>query len=251
MIRVLPFLVVVMVAAGRAQAPQQNLVKQGAQIFMTNCTGYCHAPAGAGGGAAPRLAARGFDEAYINTTITSGVPGTPMSGFSGTLSRVEIAAVTAYVASLNGMTGGGSPAAVSGDRPVLSADEERGRQLFSDAVRSFGRCSTCHEVDGIGISVATPIVDVPSGVPLLRRLMTPHVVTASAAGETMPALVVNNGSRSTIFYDLSTPPPVLRTAPPGSVKFANASPWQHSSVIDAYTDSDLALILDYLRAVSR
>ncbi|HVH25736.1 MAG TPA: hypothetical protein VM818_03215 [Vicinamibacterales bacterium] len=84
-----------------------------------------------------------------------------------------------------------------------------------------------------------------------RQLVTPGVVTASAAGETMPALLVSNASRSAIYYDLTTPPPVLRTAAPASVTFTDGSSWQHSSVIGSYTDGELASILTYLRAVIR
>ncbi len=183
-----------------AQAPQQDSVRRGTEIFAASCTGYCHAPAGGGGGAAPRLAARGFDEAYINTTISNGVPGTPMSAFSNTLSRGDLAAVVAYVAGLNGIAVGGSALqTAAADRPSLSADAERGRQLFSDALRGLVRCSTCHEVNGIGIPVTTAIAELPADVSSLQRLATPRVVTASAAGDTMPALVVSNGSQSAIY----------------------------------------------------
>ena len=103
---VLLLLVFVMSAVAAAQAPRQNLVRRGAEIFTASCTSYCHAPGGAGGGAAPRLAARGFDEPYVTATISNGVPGTPMPGFDSTLSRADFAAVVAYVASLNGIAGG-------------------------------------------------------------------------------------------------------------------------------------------------
>ena len=137
------------------------------------------------------------------------------------------AGVVGYVASLNGIGSGGTAAA---DPTPLSADAERGRQLFSDAVRSFARCSTCHEVTGIGIAVSTPTMKIPMDVPALRQLATPLVMTATTAEDSMPGLVVSNTSRATIYYDLSTLPPVLRMAEPGTVKFASGSPWQHASV---------------------
>ena len=56
---------------------------------------------------------------------------------------------------------------------ALSPEAERGRALFFDAVRSFGRCSTCHEVNGIGIPVTTPIAKIPADVAALRALATP------------------------------------------------------------------------------
>jgi len=42
---------------------------------------------------------------------------------------------------------------------------------------------------------------------------------------------------------------VQRNAEPGSVKFTDGSDWRHSAAIGAYNDSELAEILDYLRAV--
>jgi mono/diheme cytochrome c family protein len=242
------FLLVVVPAVVSPQTPRQDPAKQGAQIFAASCTGYCHAPAGGSGGGAPRLAGRGFDQAYITTTIANGVPATSMPGFSSTLSRADLTAVVAYVASLNGIGSGGTAAA---DPTPLSADAERGRQLFSDAVRSFERCSTCHEVDGIGIPVSTPMTKIPADVPALRRLATPQVVTATRAEDTMPVLVVSNTSRATIYYDLSTLPPVLRTAEPGTVKVASGGSWQHASVIGSYDDGALTAILTYLRGVVR
>jgi hypothetical protein len=42
---------------------------------------------------------------------------------------------------------------------------------------------------------------------------------------------------------------VQRNAEPGSVKFTDGSNWRHSSVVGAYTDSELVAILTYLHAV--
>jgi len=53
---------------GLAQSPE-HLSKQGEQVFNRSCaTGYCHGPQGAAPGA-PRLAARGVDQAYIDNTV--------------------------------------------------------------------------------------------------------------------------------------------------------------------------------------
>src|SRR5438552_8266304 len=124
-------------------AAAQNLpdvLKQGEDVFNETCAnGYCHGPQGAGGGA-PRISARGFDQTFINNTVTRGVPNTAMQSFANTLSRAELTAVVAYVARLNGIA---NPAiAASGPAPpaapALSPDAARGRVLFSDAIRSFG-----------------------------------------------------------------------------------------------------------------
>ena len=231
----------------------QDVLKRGEEVFSQSCTGYCHAMKGAGGGGAPRLAARGFDQPYINNIVTRGVPGTVMQGFAMTLSRADLTAVVAYVATLNGVTNpsitapAGLGAAAAPDRAV-PAEAARGRDLFYDATRSFGRCSTCHEVNGLGIPVAGPIVKVPANVQELRGLTTPLVSTALMNGESMPALVISKGTRSVIFYDLTTPPPVLVTAEPSAVKISDGSPWSHASVMASYKDAELDLILFFLRA---
>src|SRR5262245_35902642 len=126
-------------------ATAQNLsdvVKQGEDVFNKTCAnGYCHGAQGAGGGA-PRISARGFDQIFINNTVTRGVPNTAMQSFANTLSRTELNAVVAYVARLNGVTNPTMPVNTPADAAAtLSPDATRGRALFSDAVRGFGRCS--------------------------------------------------------------------------------------------------------------
>jgi len=230
----------------------QDVLKQGEQVFNLRCaTGYCHGARGTPAGA-PRLAARGFDQAFIRDTVSHGVPGTTMSAFDKIVSPAELMAVVAYVASLNGIANpdlnvGQAPAQPAG--PPLSPEAVRGRDLFSDSFRGFGRCSTCHEINGIGIPVATPIAKVPADVEALRALATPQVATAAFGGEIMPALVVRKGARPVIFYDLTIPPPVLRTVDSGAVDFSEGGAWRHSSVIRSYGDADLTSILAYLREV--
>jgi mono/diheme cytochrome c family protein len=174
-----------------------------------------------------------------------------MESFANKLSRPDLAAVVAYVATLNGIAdpniSGAQAAASSG--PALSGEAARGAQLFAEAARRFGRCSTCHQVRDSGISVAAPIAKLPASVAELKELATPNVKTATMGGESMPVLVLNEGKRSTVFYDLTIAPPVQRNAEPGSVKFTNGSKWRHSSATGAYTDVELAAILTCLREV--
>jgi mono/diheme cytochrome c family protein len=224
----------------------------GEKVFAQSCaTGYCHGAKGAPAGA-PRLAGRGFDQAYITSTITRGLPGTAMPAFGTTLSRAELTAVVGYVASLNGLVitainlGPGPGAAASAEAP-LSPEAERGRALFFDALRGFGRCSTCHEVNGIGISVTTPIANIPSDTAALRALATPDVRTATVDGDAMPALMVSQGKTRALFYDLTSAPPVLRTVDPSTLKVVEGSMWRHGSAMGAYNDAELASILAYLR----
>lgn len=249
-----PTMMLVLAAPGLAQNPDQVL-KRGEQVFATTCaTGYCHGVRGGPSGA-PRLAGRGFDQAYINNVVTRGVPDTGMASFATRLSRPDLAAVVAYVATLNGIAnpniGPGGGAAPAPSAPALTGEAARGARLFTEAVRGFGRCSTCHEVAGFGIPVASPIARVPETVAALKALATPDVKTAATAGESMPALVLREGRQDTLFYDLTSAPPVQRNAEPGSVKFTNGSNWRHSSVIGAYSDAELAAVLAYLRAVTK
>jgi mono/diheme cytochrome c family protein len=236
-----------------AQNPQ-DILKRGEEVFVQSCTGYCHAAKGGGGGA-PRLVARGFDQAYIKNTVTRGIPGTAMLGFGTTLSPTDLSAVVAYVERLNGITsptttpsGSGGLGSAGAPNRTLSAEAARGRDLFYDATRSFGRCSTCHEVNGLGIPVAAPISEVPVDVQSLRAIATPLVSTVAMNGESMPALVVSKGARSVIFYDLTTPPPVLVTAEPSAVRLSDGSSWRHASVIGSYKDAELESILEFLRS---
>jgi mono/diheme cytochrome c family protein len=220
----------------------------GERVFAQSCaTGYCHGARGAPAGA-PRLAGRGFDQAYITNTVMRGLPGTAMPAFGTTLSRADLGAVVAYVASLNGIASasvnlGSGPA----ETTPLSPQSEPGRALFFDAVRGFARCSTCHEVNGIGIPVAIPIAKIPADAAALRALSTPDVRTATVNGEAMPALIVSQGKTRALFYDLTSAPPVLRTVDPGALKVAEGSSWRHSAAISAYNDAELTSILGFLR----
>jgi mono/diheme cytochrome c family protein len=228
-----------------------DVLKQGEQVFVKTCaTGYCHGARGGPGGA-PRLAGRRFDQAYITNVVTRGVPGTGMASFATALPRPDLVAVIAYVATLNGIAdpniGGGQGTQAA--EPALAGEAANGAGLFRDAVRGFGRCSTCHEVGGIGVSVAAPMMNVPASAPALKALPTPNVKTALLDGDSMPALVLSEGKQGTVFYDLTSAPPVQRNAEPGTVKFTDGSNWRHSSFIEAYNDSELAAVLAYLRAV--
>lgn len=230
----------------------QDMLSRGADLYNKTCaTGYCHAPRGAAGSTAPRLAARGFDQEYIARVVRQGIPGTAMAGFGTALPRADMVAIVAYVANLNGITPSRNPAPEAEPEKTLPPDAARGRELFFDSVRGFSRCSTCHQVDGQGIPVASPIAKIPAGVSELRRLATPDVRTATVAGESFPVIVVGQASKQTKVYDLTSPPPVLRTFAPSAVTVKNGSEWRHESVLGSYSDSDLQATLVFLRAVSQ
>jgi len=256
MMRVLAALLLPMVAA--AQNVEQ-LIARGEQVFNQTCAnGYCHTAKGAGGGAAPRLVARGFDEPYIAKVVMSGVPGTAMAAFAGKLPAADLSAVIAYVDNLNGVTPSANPGgrgalrpAVAIQRTRLSPEAETGRSLFFEATFGFGRCSTCHQIEDRGLPVAAPITAVPADVAALKALETPHVSTATADGETMPALVLSHGNRTTILYDLTSSPPVYRVLDSTQAKIVAGSSWRHASAIGAYSDAELGSIVAFLATTIR
>ena len=172
---------VIAAAALRAQ-DLQDVLQRGEEVFGKTCAaGYCHGSKGAVAAGAPRLAARGFTQAYITNTIAQGVPGTSMPAFGTSLPASDRVAVAAYLATLNGVANpniAGALAAPTVAAPQLAPEAARGRELFSDATRGFARCSTCHEVNRIGISVTTPIFTLPTDVAALKSLATPGVSTA-------------------------------------------------------------------------
>jgi mono/diheme cytochrome c family protein len=220
---------------------------RGAEIFAKSCaTGYCHGSKGTDGGA-PRLAARGFDDAYISKTIRDGIEHTGMPAFGTEFSRPDFLAVAAYVDSLNGVT---PPAAPGGALPVqrkLTPAAQAGREAFADQVRGLIRCSNCHQADGLGIAVTLPIGSVPDGISALKQAASPHVETATAEGDTFPVLALNKSGAFVKIYDLTIPPPVLRTFPKGTVTFKAGTSWRHSQMLTPYTDQELESILVFLR----
>lgn len=246
-------LTLVMCAMVRAQgrgagAGGADMAAQGEKVYNQTCaTGYCHGVKGASGGA-PRLAARGFDAAYITQVVRAGVQGTGMPAFGTTLSRGDLTAVVAYVGSLNGIA---PTAALIPDRGMprrqLPPEAAKGRALFYEAIRGFARCSVCHQVDGTGIAVADPIAKVPENVAALRAITSTHVATATAEGSTFPALVLSRGAITVKLFDLTTTPPVLRTFTAAEVKIGGASNWSHNSAMAAYSDAELESVLAFLK----
>jgi mono/diheme cytochrome c family protein len=227
----------------------QDLATRGAEVYNKTCaTGYCHGLKGVQGGA-PRLAGRDFSEAYIAQAVRAGIAGTAMPSFGATLPNADLSAVVAYVASLNGVAPARNPVAEKGPASrTLSPDAARGRGLFFDASRAFGRCSTCHQADGMGLAVAGSISKPAESVDAMRQLPTTRVLTATSEGETFPALVVSKGGVLTKVYDLTVSPPVLRTFPAEALSLREGSSWQHAIVLASYSDADLEAILAFLRA---
>jgi hypothetical protein len=64
--------------------------------------------------------------------------------------------------------------------------------------------------------------------------------------------VVAKGALQTKVYDLTKPPPVLRTFPSKSIQLKEGSSnWSHASAMSSYQDADLDSVLAFLRAVAK
>lgn len=228
------------------------ILEHGEKVYVVTCaTGYCHTLNGGAGGGAARLAARGFDLDYITQTVSFGLHKTKMLGFAASLPEDELQAVIAYVAALNGIsTNGGIIIPVGAEsKPQLSAVASNGKDLLHESLRAFERCATCHQVEGSGVPVADPIDEIPASASVLRRLDTQKIVTITLAGESMPALVLRQGAVRTLFYDLTSAPPVRRNVDSSGITITEGSIWRHSSALGTYTNDELENILVYLRAV--
>jgi mono/diheme cytochrome c family protein len=222
----------------------------GRKIFDSTCAvGYCH---GAGGTAnrGPRLRGRGFDRGYVDRVVRRGLPNTAMPGFEGRLGNTELEAVIEYVMSLN--TGrpaepGDPTAAPTGAAPAPVAAVLRphpGQALFFDATREV-RCGTCHEVNGMGVHIAPSPASaiLPAAVRRVRRARLKN-------NESFPALPAGERDGFIQLYDLSVPPPVLRTIEKSELlELAPETSWNHAAVMAGYTPQELEQVLDFLKTL--
>src|SRR5438552_3813479 len=76
-------------------------VARGAVVFRESCAvAYCHGSEGRAS-RAPALAGRRFDVGTVVGIAAMGIPNTSMPAFAGQLKPEDLAAVAAYVVSLN------------------------------------------------------------------------------------------------------------------------------------------------------
>ena len=222
----------------------QDIFDQGAQVFKLSCAqGYCH---GSGGtqGRAPKLIGRQYEQAFVLKTVQDGIPNTGMPGFKSNLDSAKRNAVVAYVLKISGGdTSKVGSLAQGAAAEAMPAEAKRGKDLFFDAYRGVDRCSTCHALEGLGIPVG-PNLATAGPYPKTVRLAT------TKSGERFPALVVEQKSDAIRLYDLTTPPPVLRTFARGEVTLSGGSGWAHVQAASKYNASDRAVIDAYLKWVS-
>jgi mono/diheme cytochrome c family protein len=222
--------------------------QDGAKIFRQSCAvGYCH---GSGGtvGRAPALVDRQFDAAFVLKVTSDGIPNTGMPAWKDRLSPAELNAVVAYVVKISG----GSGTAVAAASPVsaIPADARKGRDLFFDAIRGT-RCSTCHAVEGKGIAIGPNLTaGAPPTMQAIRNGKPASVRQARVANDAFPALLVDQKEEWARVYDLTVPPPVLRTVAKAELSWLGGSSWKHADAISSYRDEDLRSVAEYLKWLS-
>ncbi|MEJ7607405.1 MAG: c-type cytochrome [Bryobacteraceae bacterium] len=218
----------------------------GARVFSSGCAvGYCH---GSGGSAnrGPRLRGRNLDRSYIERVVHNGIPNSAMPGFKDRLKAEVLEAVVAYVASISSNTTATSAsppiavaAPVAGTTPSVPERPSRLASLFFDPAREI-RCGSCHELKDKGIKLAPLSATLPAKPGLVK-----HVTLRS--GDSFPGLIVVRDDETVRVYDLSVPPPVLRSFDPDQVTSVEVeTQWNHSLVTREYKPGEIAEILRLL-----
>ncbi|MEZ5403529.1 MAG: c-type cytochrome [Bryobacteraceae bacterium] len=236
-------------------ATAQDIFARGEAVFKKSCAqGYCH---GTGGtqGRAPKLIGRNFETDFVTQVVRDGVPNTGMPAFGKTLGSSELTAVIAYVLRVSGAdvskmpTASAAIAAGASVKPT-SAEIRRGRALFFDALKAENRCGSCHALESQGIAIGPNLAAGGSAytASALRagKGKDSSVQTATAGADSFPALVVSQTKTYVKLYDLTVPPPVLRTFETGSVRLSSGNKWTHAGATRAYTDAELGAVAMYL-----
>jgi len=236
-----------------------SVIARGERIFAQSCSvGYCHGVAGAAG-RGPRLRGRSFTKDYLLNVTRDGIPSSAMPAWKGRLKDDDIRAVVEYVASLasasdaappaNPMPPGAGPAALPGFNGPPQAG--RGRALFFDPARA--NCGVCHAVGGRGIAIGPELTSLPMKsqaelASAMNATASRHVLTAKLqTGEQFPALLAAQNGDEVRLYDLTAPPPVLRTFARSQIVSLVESPaWRHADVVKDYSAQELEDVAAYL-----
>jgi cytochrome c553 len=233
-------------AQSAASTNDALVIERGAELYRMHCAvPFCHGADGTAG-RAPALAGRNFEPEALLRAITHGIPARGMPSFQSQLGDDGVKAVFTYVRNLR------SPEPVKAAAKVapikLSKEAVAGRDLFFDSSR-LPSCSDCHAAGHMGASIASRLTSI-EGVDTLRRVRAAQVHTVQMRGEPeFPAIVGQVTSDSIRLYDLSASLPVLRTFPKSLVTLKENSAWSHTAVVERYTQRELELIVNYLRAV--
>ena len=240
--RLLPAILLMILA--EAPLPAQGIWGVGSGVYAKNCANvYCHGAKGAAG-AAPAVAGKALSPEQVNRIVREGIPDTSMAGWKDTLSAADLASVIEYVVALQKTTAS-QREQLDPNRPWVT---HPGRLLFFDAGR-IAPCGVCHDFDGLGLAVASPLKAVPpESAAELRGLRSDNVRTVRPAGEE-PFIGIAATSKAGVprWYDLSTELPVLRTFAKAPKDSGPASSWSHGNAIGTYGDAELEKVIEFLR----
>ena len=234
-----------------AQIPaDQSTLAQGEKVFARNCTdGPCHGAAGEAG-KAPRLRGRGMTGDGVRWAVHEGVPSSNMHQFKARLGGGDLAAVVAYVTSIQQAS---SPSKKVSGGPAIHAQAQRGEALFFDAAPGVA-CGTCHALAGRGTAVAPDLARWARMSPrailiAINATRTEYTQAITLkAGSTFPGLKASQDDKSINYYDLSVTPPALRQIPKVDIaSTADNSTWRHPPGATGYTAGQLADIIAFVR----
>jgi mono/diheme cytochrome c family protein len=241
--------VAILLAAFAALATGQDKMAVGSKIFQQTCTvGYCHGQGGAAG-RAPRLAGRALDHGYLLRVTSDGIPNTGMPGWKDRIQGAEFEALMEFVYMLNGPSGSvpANAAAPSKPRAEMTDAAKRGKDLFFDPLRGEKRCGTCHALEGWGTAIGPNLASVKVTAASLRNGSGKGRTAKTLDGESFPAVEGESRPGWLRVYDLTAPPPVLRTFPAGFLTWSGSSAWKHSAATAGYSDAELTAISAYIQ----
>jgi mono/diheme cytochrome c family protein len=227
----------------------QDKMAAGSKIFQQTCTvGYCHGQGGAAG-RAPRLAGRGLDHGYLLRVTSDGIPNTGMPGWKDRIKSGDFEALMEFVYMLNGPSGSVPAHAAAAPKPKAEMTDaaKRGKDLFFDPVRGVQRCGTCHSLEGWGAAVGPNLAASRVSLQSLRNGAGTVRTARTRDGESFPAAEAEPRPGWVRVFDLTSPPPVLRTFPAGFLTWSGNPAWKHEAATASYSDADLAAIAEYLK----
>ena len=190
-------------------AADPTAIAAGKGVFDATCVA-CHGPGGVGTERAPALDTgrftHGGEDFEIFQTIQKGVPGTQMPPF-GALSPEQLWQLVSYVRSL-------ASASTTVTKVSINGNAAQGEQLFFGA----GECSSCHEINGRGIPLATDLSEIGKQTPdsieagiehrlrprrfVLGRTIERYVDVALQDGSKLQGLLKNEDTFSVVVQTL-------------------------------------------------
>lgn len=139
------------------------------------------------------------------------------------------------------------------DKPPATAQVQRGREVFMRSSKGTA-CATCHQMDNAGTAVGPDLTmmaemaTVHSMVATIRMTMTNTVQLVKTAAGSFPAVLKQQQSGESEYWDLSQTPPVLRKLTAKEVvSVERDTKWPHPPALINYTPQEYADLIGFLR----